>query len=128
MSKNKTVSSSACDRCGCAFAHAAALKSHRWSLRCDYHAARQRNAGLVAVPRAHAPLLDRMGIDYSLDIGNYHLGSRGMRGFTTRACFVRPEIAKAIHTYKKAPKRVYHTALALAAAMDLGALAAAYAV
>jgi hypothetical protein len=83
-----------CDKCG-----ASNLTwAHRDSLRCRYLAAKLRQAGKVKVSINCRPLLDRLGIDYAVDIGNYHLGSKGVRGIVTKAVYVAPAVAQALKT------------------------------
>ncbi len=92
----KTIEKSECGYCGLANPSWA----HRGSLRCRYlHDQRKmRNLGLVQVSINCQPLLIRLGIPYDVAIGNYHVGSRGCKGFTTSACFVAPSVKAALTT------------------------------
>jgi ribosomal protein L40E len=81
-----------CDKCGASNP----TWAHRDSLRCQYLAAQLRQVGKVKVSINCRPLLDRLGIAYFVDIGNYHPGSKGVRGTVTYAAYVAPAVAQAL--------------------------------
>lgn len=117
MSKERKI----CEYCGDDFTHNGQLRAHVGSLRCRYLQAQRRQQGRAKLSINCRPRLDRLNIPYAVDIGNYHLGSKGTRGIVTHAVYVAPRIAAIWHNARPL-SRVASDASILAnlGAADLG--------